>query len=201
MKRIVLLLVMSLALSPLLAQEKGYKVVRPDGSVEYTDQPAAGAKEFVLPKAQTYEAPTLPTWESSPQTGKQQKVEGYQLNITSPSADQTYQAGDTAVTVRVEVQPDLQAGHTLVILLDGVVVAEGKTIVSLGDVERGTHAINAEVRDASGTVIASGTPVTFHRFQPSILFPGRVPPPAPLPPTVPVPPAPAPTPPPIKPTP
>ncbi len=183
-RRISILTALSLALAlgapPLFAETKGYKIVRPDGTVEFSDQPAPGAQEITLPKAQGYEAPPppppAPAVEPTTPPGPPYSL----LAIAAPEPDQTLHNGETQVNVSVQVMPALRPGHRLVILLDGSEAAGGAgTGYTLSNVERGSHVLVAEVRDGRGKVLISSAPVTFHMRQHSILFPK---PPAPTPP-------------------
>lgn len=176
MKRhVFLLLLLPLAFTAMnsVAQDKGYKVVRPDGTVEFTDQPTAGAQEITLPKAQSYEAPPIPAAPTSPVSIPQGPPYSA-LAITAPTAEQTFQNGDGKVTVSVRLEPALRPGHRLVILLDGKEAGSGPN-VSLNGVERGSHTVLAQVRDGRGNVIQSSPPVTFHMRQYSSLFDAKPP--------------------------
>lgn len=164
-----LLLLVALSLG-VHAEEKGYKIVRPDGSVEFTDQPAPGAQEIPLPKTPGYQAP--PARSLAPPRPLAPKGLPYsQLAISAPAPEQTFQEGETSVTVHIVLEPGLQLGHRMVVLLDGKVVSEGAgNSVALNDLERGAHTVVAEVRDSAGAVVQSAAPVTFHVRQYSKLF-------------------------------
>jgi hypothetical protein len=175
MKRHVFLLLLPLAFATMgaFAQDKGYKVTRPDGTVEFTDQPTAGAQEITLPKAQSYEPPPVPAVTEPPPPVPQGPPYST-LAITAPTADQTFQNGEGIVSVSVRLEPALRPGHRLVILLDGKEAGVGSN-VSLSGVERGSHTLVAEVRDGRGNVIQSSAPVTFHMRQYSSLFDAKPP--------------------------
>lgn len=180
MRHIVIALLLMAASAALHAQDKGYKVVRPDGTVEFSDQPTPGAQEITLPKAQSYEAPPppppAPAVEPTTPPGPPYSL----LAIATPEPDQTLHNGETPVGVTVQVVPALRPGHRLVILLDGSEAASGAgTRYTLSGVERGSHVLVAQVRDGRGRVLMSSAPVTFHMRQHSVLFPK---PPAPTPP-------------------
>lgn len=153
------------------AQEKGYKIVRPDGTVEFSDQPAPGAKEITLPKVQGYEAPPPPPLTPRTPPTVPQAADYTRVALLAPVNDETYFDGEEALHVNVEVLPALHPEHHLVILLDGQVVAEGRnTRFNLHGIERGTHTLLAQVRDAQGKPVQSTAPVTFHWRQHSRFF-------------------------------
>jgi len=168
-KSLIVLLFLAVAV-PLYAQDKGYKIVRPDGTVEFSDQPAPGAQEITLPKAQSYEAPELPP--TAPVTPTAPPAPPYsRLAIVAPEAEQTFQNGETNVDVSLVIEPALRPGHRVVILLDGSeTVSGGGSRYSLNGIERGSHVLVAEVRDGRGRVLGRSAPVTFHVRQHSQLF-------------------------------
>jgi hypothetical protein len=178
---ILAVLALTLGVSSVLAETKGYKIERPDGSVEFSDQPAPGAREITLPGAQGYEAPPPPSFTPPPRPEPKGPLYS-QLTITAPTPDQTLHNGETAVNVSVQLVPALRPGHRLVVLLDGSEAAGGAgTGFALAGVERGSHVLVAEVRDSRGTVMQSSAPVTFHLRQTSILTPRRPAPTVPTP--------------------
>lgn len=60
-RRLLILLPLAVLSAGLHAQDTGYKITRPDGTVEFTDRPSAGAQQITLPKSQGYQArPPLP---------------------------------------------------------------------------------------------------------------------------------------------
>lgn len=170
MMRLMLMLLLLAGVAAMVsAQEKGYKIVHPDGTVEFTDQPAPGAKEITLPKVQGYEAPPPPP-PRAPRAAPQ-AADYTRVALLTPANDETYFDGEAALPVSVEVLPTLHPEHRLVILLDGQVVAEGNTTrFNLHGIERGTHTLLAQVRDAQGNPVQSTAPVTFHWRQHSRFF-------------------------------
>lgn len=171
-RRIAIFFLLLCATGLLQAQGTGYRIVHPDGTVEFTDQPAPGAKEIALPQAQGYEAPPVPRPTPPAASPSPPKEETYKrVAIVAPGADETLRDGETTVQVRVEVLPTLKPEHRLAILLDGAQVAEGRGPgFDLRGIERGTHALVAEIRDAQGKTVQRSVPVTFHMRQHSRLF-------------------------------
>lgn len=165
---IVLLLISSAAFA---AEEKAYRIVLPDGTVQFSDKPQPGAEEIKVPPTQTYQAPNLPPMDASSPKQPASPIVYTDLAITSPTPDQTFHASGGNIPVQVTVEPGLRAGDTLVIRLDGRVAARGAgTGFTLQNVTRGTHVVVAEVHDSSDNAIKSSVPVTFHVFQYSKLY-------------------------------
>lgn len=152
------------------AEDKTYRITLPDGTVEFTDKPQAGAKQIKLPPAQTYQAPPLPS--SSPNSAPHATPFIYNnLAITAPTPGETFRGSGGTITVQVTVEPGLRNGDTVVIRLDGMKVASGEQSgFTLHNVARGTHVLVAEIHNSADNTIKSSTPVTFHVFQHSKLF-------------------------------
>lgn len=171
MKRLLPLLLLIIVSASLHAEDKGYKITRPDGSVEFSDQPSIGAEEISLPKAQSYEAPPLPPVMPAAKPAAPKGPPYSQLAIESPLPEQTFRNSETTVTVTVRLDPPLRDSHQLAILLDGNIVSTGTGLsFTLSGVERGSHELVAQVRDGRGNVVQGSAPVTFFMHQHSSLF-------------------------------
>ena len=68
MAKYLLLLLLFLGCAVNAAEQKGYKIVKPDGTVEFSDQPKPGATEIPLPEAQSYRPPVVPPIEPEAET-------------------------------------------------------------------------------------------------------------------------------------
>lgn len=169
---LVLLLVTTAAFG---AEEKAYKIVRPDGTIEFSDKPQTGATEIKVPPAQTYQAPALPPV-TTPVVKSDQKpaaasFQYTELSIVSPTQDQTIHGGGGTIPVQIKLEPPLRSGDVVLVLLDGKSAARGaNTAFTLQNVERGTHTLAAKVLDANDQTLLSSSSVTIHVFQYSKLF-------------------------------
>lgn len=170
----VLLFCLAIGASPADAR-KIYKWVLPDGSTTYSDRPQQeGAKELKLPPLQTYTpAPARASGGADQAAAGDNTTVPYEVvEVVSPQPDQTIRDNNGTVSVRLELAPALQPGHTVEILLDGTAIGSGSaTSASVTNVDRGTHTVAAVVKDASGNVVASAPGVTFHLKQTSRLNP------------------------------
>lgn len=170
------LLLMLVLLPFAAAAAQGYKIVHPDGSVEFTDQPVKNAEEISLPDAQGYQSSgngAASAQGKSTTTATPNGSGDYvQFAITSPQAEETISNSGGSVSVALSVSPALRQGHQVVITLDGREMARGQsTSFSLSEVERGAHLVSAALVDAAGTTLRQANPVTFYVFQQSILNP------------------------------
>jgi hypothetical protein len=167
MRRIIL--VYLLCIPPLLAAESGYRIVHPDGSVEYTDQPVKGGEPINLPQIPTYSTPPSTTkgGVTTPSDKiQQEKKVTRSISISSPGPEETVWFSEAGMTVSVQVSPPLGEGEQVLIRLDGSAVARGdSSSFTLKDVYRGTHVLSAAVTDGSGTVLSESSPITFYMRQ------------------------------------
>lgn len=174
MSRAIALLCLVVAL-PLSAAESGYRIVHPDGTIEFTDQPPQqGGESVQLDSVPTYEAPparaasparTAPT---EPQRFRPDGPPDYQVQISRPQPQETFWVAQWQVPASVQVEPALEAGHQLVLMLDGQVVARGGSgSYTLEPVYRGAHQLGAAVVDADGRRIAESPSVTFFVHKPT----------------------------------
>ncbi len=176
MKLALSLLILSMA-APLFAAETGYRVVHPDGTVEYSDVPVPGGEEIKLREAPTIKmvpaAPSSTTKSPVQQRGEPARVDGTAggaISIVSPQADQTLWFNEAGITVSVNVSPGLQSEQQIVINLDGKRVASGSgSSFNVGVVYRGSHSLTASVVDSNGKILFSSPSVNFYLRQHSAI--------------------------------
>ena len=78
----------------------------------------------------------------------------YQLAITEPSAERAYRRPAQSIDVNVQVKPDLQAGDSVSIYLDGNEVAQGLSAsIATVDVLPGSHKIKAVLKNEKGQTL------------------------------------------------
>lgn len=124
--------------------ETVYHCVDEQGGEIYTDEPCPGAEPVELP-----EANITPGVQVSPQQrpGPEGRAafEGYRrLAITEPQ--RIVPNGLAQVALTVELEPELQSGHQVRVLLDGRVIASGaQTELTLGQLPRGDHELEVQV--------------------------------------------------------
>ncbi len=156
-----------------------YKTTDAEGNVIYTDVPPAGAEgqaeaALELPDSNTYQ-PVVPAGGSAAGPGQEEEEQtqafGYeQLTITAPADDQAIRANAGNLTVYTQVQPQLQDGHQVQILLDGQPwPVRSAGAVAMTNIDRGTHTLTAQVVDENLQVLISSAPVTFHMLRVSVL--------------------------------
>lgn len=175
MRIVVLMLLVGL---PLSGQAAVYKWVDPaTGNVVYSDQPRQGAEKLELPQVQTYHASPVPS--QPPDEGANHAAQAEpaytQFAIVSPTNEKTIRntAGVVDMTVAVKPPLDVRDGHRISVVLDDKrEYGPTKNLhFSLKNVERGTHTLQAFIKDKDGQVLATSDVVTVFVKQHSRLQP------------------------------
>ncbi len=160
-----LLLTFSLVLATGTAQaQKVYKVVRPDGTILFTDSPSPGddAEQVDVAPLNTFQPLASPTdaFDDTPAVELEQSYS--EIRITSPGNDESIRDNAGNVNVDLSLKPSLRSGDKIDLMLDGESIGGGKsTAITLSDMGRGTHNIQAVVKNSAGQVIARSNSVTF----------------------------------------
>ena len=167
-----------------------YKWVDEDGQLHFSDMPQDEDAEIVeLQNAQTFEAPAAPR---RPRRSIGGQSDGAQfqydaLEIVSPTQEQVFWNNEGQLDVSIRLKPNLRAGHSLQLSLDGQIVDERRRlsgVISLANVTRGQHNLTARVFDNTGASLIQADAVTFNVQQTSVLNtnnPNNIPPPTPSP--------------------
>ena len=172
MRLVILLLALALAL-PLAAQEKIYKKVNPDGSVEYSDKPIEGGTLMTVPKGTVVTLPRPSDLKAAETTADRKAKDRKQteehaatytrFEILRPKDDEAIRSNSGDLTAQLALEPGIVEGDRLRWKLDGKPIeGAGSLILILHNVDRGTHTLQAEIIDANGKVVKSTPVVTFH---------------------------------------
>lgn len=170
MRFVVVFLALTAAAS---ASAAVYKWVKPDGSVVYSDRaPVENAAPTELPALQEIKMPPPPPPSPSTTPAAQTEEDTYtNLAITEPADNSAFRNNAGQVTVKLALDPALQQGDAIVILLDGKEIGRGRsTALSLSNVDRGTHTLKASVKDADGNTLISSSPISFTLQRTSVLL-------------------------------
>jgi hypothetical protein len=176
------LLVLQIVLLGLVAfavnAQEVYRWVDEDGIVHFSDRPVEGeenAEAVELSKAQTFTSPAAPTPKKKTDSaaGAGAPADAYrEIAIVKPGPAEVIWNTAGEIEVAVQVVPGLKKKHSILLFIDDRMVdgkADGDLKFKLTEVERGTHALHAEVQDATGTALVKSAPVTFTVQQQSIL--------------------------------
>ena len=179
MRRLVFTLMLTLA--PLALAQTVYKWVDENGQVHYSDQPHPSAEKIHVKAVQTYKAsqagvapaPTAPPGEVPVAA---QTAPAYQGCAIAEPGDGASFANIDSLTVVVQTDPLLRSGDKIYVSLDGAALNGGQPTGSpfnVSPVERGTHTLQAIVRDSQGAVMCRTPGVTFEVHQASLLNPAN----------------------------
>jgi len=175
MKRLTLIVCLMSAGAIIQAQTV-YKVIQPDGTVEFTDSPPAGEAAQRVEVAPLNTLPPLvsPRDAFDDQPAAPAKAAYSEFRITSPKNDSSFWETSGNVNVDVSLAPSLRSGDKIEVLLDGRSVGGGRsTAIALTAMDRGTHSVQAVIKDASGKVLARSNTVSFTLQKGSLLSPQR----------------------------
>lgn len=152
------------------------KTTDKNGDVTYSELPETACQEPVAIRRipPNYRSPVQP----EPPLATPQPVDkpvavpfqGYQqFSIQQPKPQGVVRNNSGEVPVRFHLQPALQPGHRIQLVLDGLPVMPTVTDTSamLSRVERGRHALTAQILDGSGKAIKTTQQTThfvLHKF-------------------------------------
>ena len=175
MKQLLLVLCVALASTAVQAQ-KVYKIIHPDGTVEFTDTPPPDAPAQRIEVQPLNSAqPLAPPSGSSSQSANGAPAGYSQFRITSPTDGESIRDNAGNVNIDLSLQPTLRRGDKIDLYLDGQSIGGGRaTGITLTDMDRGSHSIEAVVKNTNGQVVARSNSVTFTlQRRSAILQPAR----------------------------
>jgi len=151
-------------------QAELYKWVDKNGETMYSDEPPHDNAQPLVPPALTT-TPAIkykPKAKAETQEDKpEEKATRYsQFKITSPGHNESLRANAGNITVKLAITPklDVKAGHTVSILVNSQTRIEGNTGLSVGlkNIDRGTHSIQAIIKNKQKKIIKSSNSITIH---------------------------------------
>ena len=171
--RIALFTLMCLA-APLVLGATVYKWVDENGVVHYSDQPHPNAEKVHVQAVQTYKAGTAPPSDYGGAAASAAPQTGYAGCAVSAPADDESFTNVESLTIAVRTDPALRPGDQIYILIDGALANNGAAVgnsYTLSPVERGTHTVQAVVKNSEGGLMCQSPGISFHVHQPSIQNP------------------------------
>ena len=193
MRRLASFLLLGVALAASATEVWRWKDA--NGVVHYSDSPVPGAERVNASPAPkpggTTAAPPARSVRQTDDNPVQQAPTRYtRCEFIRPVSETTFR-GAVTVTAAVEIEPMLQSGHRLQVLVNGSVYpqwAGTTTSYAFPQLDRGSYALVVRVLDANGGTVCSGPTTNFYVQQPTLLSPARQQPAKP-PPVKPPPPA------------
>ncbi len=170
------ILISLLTFSSLIAAQEVYKTTEPDGVPLFSDRNRVGAEKLEIDPLPTIK---IHTPVDRPATGSNKLSAGSEtpvyarIAIENPVDDSVVWAKGESMAVFVVTEPEFVSGtgHAIGLRLDGKLtdVRSQRGNITLMNVDRGTHTLQAVILDSSGRVIAESGLVTFHLKRHSIL--------------------------------
>ena len=169
--------VVALSLVASSASAQIYKTVDANGNVVYTDiapiersgQPPP--QEVNVQPINSYEPPSNQQGSTPSNSGPSTTPSYYaQLDVISPTEDETIRDNAGNVQIEVAISPPLRSDHRLLLVLDGnpTDVEAVNGVFEISNVDRGTHTAGARAVDRLGNVLIESAPTTFNLMRVSI---------------------------------
>lgn len=168
---------LSIVLTTAVSAATLYRWVDRNGVVHYSDRPEPGATRVELQNAQTFSAARPQAQaDRTAAAGAQAPVPQYELDLWKPEDGETFTNTGNRIDVRLRLEPELAAGHSIWLYLDGKRVdglpTSGEEF-TVDNVWRGTHTLHVIIADREGKPVARSQSVNFNMQQASLLSPGR----------------------------
>lgn len=158
------------------AQAEIFKTVDEDGNVVFTDIPPRendeNAEQIIIENPNSFAVdeavPNADEWIVEPEEGdgEEPPFSYLTLEIVSPTDDEAVRDNAGNITIVTNLNPRLQRGHRVRLLMDGVLAQEGSQAnFDLSNVDRGTHTITVEIVDENNQVLIRSGQSTFHMLR------------------------------------
>ena len=131
------------------ADSKIYRSRDANGNVIFSDKAKETADEIDVPELMIYKAPKITHKLSPPKEQDADKFSYQAIIIIIPKAGEAIRSNTGALTVSFTIKPPLQEGHSVQLILDGILEQSTQTASSfeLDNVDRGTHNIQLNIID------------------------------------------------------
>lgn len=152
-----------------------YKYTDSNGNTVFTNQPPEGqATESVELQPTNTVPPQQPVVVEQPKQAEQDQQSYSQLALTDIPSEEALRANSGTFTVGVDIEPRLQPGHSLRLLLDGQPHGQASNVprLQVTNVDRGEHSLAVEVLSGELQIQQSDT-VTFTTQRISLNSPAR----------------------------
>jgi hypothetical protein len=153
-----------------------YKGVDEEGNIVYSDKPFGDAKKFIPPSLTIVDALKIKSnKETDEQAAEEEKSAEFKytdFDIVSPANGETlWNDPDPSVSLQLKPALNTAEGHTIWLLLDGrpLIRNSQELFLHIGRVDRGTHKLQAHVRDKAGKIVARTRETVIYVKQHSII--------------------------------
>ena len=159
------------------AAQTVYQWTDDQGNTVFSDKPQhPDAKQIEVAPLPSFNPGTVVDKDAAtPKDDKVQKVSYQTLAVMSPKNEENIWSNPGIILVSVDVKPELAKEDKIVVLIDGKATdspANG-TNFQVTNVERGTHTLQAQIRDSQGKVVKTSNSVTVYMHKASLNQPSR----------------------------
>jgi hypothetical protein len=166
-----LIALITLLLFTITSQAEIYKGTDADGNVIYSDEELPNATEIKVPKGTSVPMPKPGAKKVVEK--EEEEITSYNiLKITGPANNNTISdsSGNVPVTLFITPKLDVKHGHHISIFIDGAISIKKTTQLKLQipNVSRGSHSLQAKIRDAKSKTLKSSNTISFHMKRHSI---------------------------------
>jgi hypothetical protein len=158
------LLLLALLTTPVLASQTVWKWVDEQGVTHFSDRPVPGATKVEISSSNRADPQTVSSGSTYSAPAPPASPQYRDFEIWKPAEGETFTNTSGAVNVSIRLNPQLDAGHTLALYLDGRLVEgspENATEYSLAGVPRGEHTVVARIMDTNGQQVTTSGTVRF----------------------------------------
>ncbi len=142
-----------------------YKGLDESGNVVYSDTPFENAEMITPPAISVVDAPKVKPKQEVAKEEKPAETKYTKFSITAPKNDQTIW-NEPQLIVSLQINPALATadGHNIWLMMDGKPLVKKSQSMSLpiGRADRGSHTLQAQVRNKKGKIIKSTKSITVH---------------------------------------
>lgn len=158
---------LALLLSSVCSAHAGlYKGLDEEGNVVYSDKPFDEAKEFTPPNLSIIDATEVkPKPEPVIDEEKAADTRYSYFAINSPTNNQTiWNEPQLLISLQIKPALNLTQGHSTWLIMDGKPkIRNSKSLsLSVGRADRGSHTLQAQIRDKKGKIIKRTRTITVH---------------------------------------
>lgn len=134
-----------------------YKTVDKDGNIIFGDKPSISSEKIILPELQTIKNPNPIKNRPIKKKSHAPKNDFYKaISVISPANDSAVRNNAGNISISINLKPSLKSSDIVIIKLDGKKVSSGSILsVSLNNISRGTHTIEAEVLNYTNKLLIS----------------------------------------------
>ncbi len=147
--------------------DKVYTWIDKYGNRIYSDEPREGAEVMKINKGSEYTPPSTDTPTASDWNKMKPKVistgDFYShFKIASPGNDTTVRNNAGSFQVALDIRPKLAKNHRVKLKIDGKEVSGSGQIITLNNIDRGTHTLVAYILSADNSIMATTPSVSVH---------------------------------------